>query len=144
LKEQGWKQCKIAEALGVTPSAVSQWLRKGREEGVAGLHHRAAPGATPKLTAAQRQMLPGLLERGATAWGFAGEVWTCARVARMVEREFGVRYHPAHVSRLLHALGWSPQKPARRARQCAKSAITHWQQKRWPALKRGLTERVER
>jgi transposase len=51
--------------------------------------------------------------------------------------EFGVVYHPTHVGRLLKAIRWSPQKPARRARQRDEAAITHWRDETWPAIKRG-------
>ena len=82
--------------------------------------------------------LPKLLARGAEAHGFRGKVWTCERVADLIDREFGVRYHPAHVSRLLRALGLSLQKPARRADQRDEEAIEHWKENRWPELKKGL------
>ena len=107
LKQQGWPQRTIAAALGVTPSAVSQWLKRAAEGGVAALCTRPRPGPTPKLTPEQLARLPEVLARGAEAYGFVGDVWTTTRVAAVIEREFGVRYHPAHVSRLLRAVGWS-------------------------------------
>jgi len=114
-KQQGWKQQDIAAALGVTPGAVSQWLKHGREQGVDGLQRRPAPGPTPTLSAAQLAQLPTLLERGAEAYGFRGQVWTCKRAAEVIRRTFGVSYHPAHVSRLLHPLRQSVQRPHARA-----------------------------
>jgi transposase len=134
LKEQGWKQQDIAAALGVTPGAVSQWLKRGREHGVAGLRRHPAPGPTPKLTAAQVAQLPVLLECGAEAYGFRGQVWTCKRVAEVIRRTCGVTYHPAHVSRLLHALRQSVQRPRSRAAQRDEAAIQTWWRERWPAL----------
>src|SRR5918911_3042698 len=101
LKELGWKQTQIADALGVTEGAVSQWMKRAREEGVEGLRHKPPPGATPRLSEDARARLPELLAQGAEAHGFRGEVWTCERVAIVIRREFGVSYHPAHVSRLL-------------------------------------------
>jgi transposase len=136
LKQQGWSQRQIAAALGVTEGAVSQWLQRARAGGgAAALRRRVAPGPTPKLTPAQCAQLPQLLARGAEAYGFVGEVWTTRRVATLIEREFGVRYHPAHVSRLLRAIGWSPQKPVRRASQRDEAAIRAWLTERWPALR---------
>ena len=137
LKEQGWKQKQIAQALGVTEGAVSQWMKRAREQGVEGLRHKPPPGATPRLSEDQRARVPELLERGAEAHGFRGEVWTCERVAQVIRREFGVSYHPAHVSRLLKALRQSLQKPQRRANQRDEQAIEHWKEKRWPQLKKG-------
>ena len=138
LKEQGcWKQKHIAEALGVTEGAVSQWMKRAREQGVEGLRHKPPPGATPRLSEDQRARVPELLAQGAQAHGFRGEAWTCERVAEVIRREFGVSYHPAHVSRLLKALSHSLQKPQRRANQRDEEAIEHWKQKRWPQLKKG-------
>jgi transposase len=138
LHQQGWKQHEIATALGVTQGAVSQWLCRGKEGGgIEALHRRKAPGAIPRLTPEQRARLPELLARGAEAHGFRGEVWTCQRVAEVIRKEFGVRYHPAHVSRLLKASRLSLQKPARRADQRDEEAIERWKQERWPSLKKG-------
>ncbi len=137
LKERGWKQTQIADALGVTEGAVSQWMKRAREKGVEGLRHKPPPGATPRLSEDERARLPELLVRGAEAHGFRGEVWTCERVAKVIRKEFGVSYHPAHVSRLLKALRQSLQKPQRRANQRDEEAIEHWKQKKWPSLKKG-------
>jgi transposase len=137
LKQQGWKQTQIADALGVTEGAVSQWMRRAREEGVEGLRHKPPPGATPRLSKDERARLPELLAQGAQAHGFRGDVWTCERVARVIREEFGVSYHPAHVSRLLKALRQSLQKPQRRANQRDEEAIERWKEERWPSLKKG-------
>ena len=137
LKERGWKQTQIADALGVTEGAVSQWMKRAREEGAEGLRHKPPPGATPRLSEEARAKLPELLAQGAEAHGFRGEVWTCERVATLIRREFGVSYHPAHVSRLLKALRHSLQKPQRRANQRDEEAIERWKEKRWPSLKKG-------
>ena len=137
LKQRGWKQTQIADALGVTEGAVSQWMKRATEEGVEGLRHKPPPGATPRLSEDERARLPELLARGAEAHGFRGEVWTCERVAIVIRREFGVSYHPAHVSRLLKALRQSLQKPQRRANQRDEEAIERWKEQRWPSLKKG-------
>jgi transposase len=137
LKQQGWKQREIASALGVTEGAVSQWMKRGREGGTEGLRKRTSPGAPPRLSEEQRTQLPELLARGAPAYGFRGEVWTCERVAEVILKEFGVSYHPAHVSRLVREVGLSLQKPTRRANQRDEEAIKRWKEERWPSLKRG-------
>ncbi len=137
LKERGWKQTEIADALGVSEGAVSQWMKRAREEGVEGLRHTPPPGATPRLSEDERARLPELLARGAQAHGFRGEVWTCERVATVIRREFGVSYHPAHVSRIVRALGLSLQKPQRLSEQRDEEAIDNWKEKKWPSLKKG-------
>ena len=139
LKQEGWSQQRIAEALGVSKGAVSQWMKRAREGGggVRALKRRPAPGASPRLSEEQRAKVPELLERGAEAHGFRGEAWTCERVAIVIRREFGVSYHPAHISRLLKKLRLSLQKPERRVDQRDEEAIEHWKDQKWPSLKKG-------
>src|SRR5262249_38326476 len=137
LKEAGWKQQDSAAALGVTGGAVSQWLARARAQGVEeGLRRHPAPGPTPKLTPEQLAQVPALLDRGAEAYGFRGQVWTCKRVGEVIRRTFGVTYDPAHVGRLLHMLGYSVQRPVERATQRDEAAIRGWWERRWPALKK--------
>ena len=138
LKQRGWNQREIANALGVTEGAVSQWMKRARESGTEGLRKRTPPGAPPRLSEQQRTRLPELLARGAKAYGFRGEVWTRERVAEVIREEFGVGYHPARVSRLVRELGLSLQKPMRRANQRDEEAIKRWKEERWPSLKKGL------
>jgi transposase len=134
LAQEGWTGRAIARALGVTEGAVSQWLKRARDHGPEALHHRMPPGPAPKLTAEQLAQLPALLAHGAEAYGFLGDVWTTKRVAAVIQREFGVTYHPAHVSRLLRQIGWSVQKPIFRATQRDEAAIAAWTAERWPVL----------
>jgi transposase len=124
--------------LGVTEGAVSQWMKRAREGGVEGLRKRTSPGAASRLSEQQRAQLKEVLAQGAPAHGFRGEVWTCERVADVIRKEFGIVYHPAHVSRLVRALGLSLQKPARRANQRDDEAVRRWKEERWPELKKGL------
>ena len=102
LHEMGWSQKRIAEALGVTQGAVSQWFKRFREGGgIEGLRHHPAPGRKAALTDEQFAQIPALIARGATAFGFAGDQWTIKRVTAVLKQVFGVSYHPGHVSRLL-------------------------------------------
>ena len=137
LKQAGWKQTQIAAALGVTSGAVSQWLTRARVEGVEeGLRAHPASGRPSKLTPEQRAQLPALLDRGAEAYGFRGQVWTCKRVVEVIRHAFGVTYDPSHVGRMLHTLGSSVQRPSERATQRDEAAIRGWWERRWPALKK--------
>ena len=102
LHQEGWSQRRIAEAVGVTQGAVSQWFIRVRKEGaVAGLGRHPAPGRVSVLTKAQLDQLPVLLERGAKSFGFEDDGWTSRRVAAVLKEVFEISYHPAHVSRLL-------------------------------------------
>jgi len=134
LKQQGWKQRDIAAALDASQGAVSQWLAAARQGGGAALLARPAPGAPSRLTTSQRDGIPDLLSHGAEAYGFRGQVWTCARVARVIEQEFGISYSRSQVSRLLRDLDWSPQIPNSRAVQRDEAAIQHWRSAVWPGL----------
>lgn len=136
LRKQGWQAVRIAEALGVTRGAVSQWFKRADEEGVEGLYGRKAPGPKSRLSDEQLARLPSLLEAGAEAHGFRGEVWTCPRVAQVIKREFGVTYTQQQVGKILRKIGWSRQKPVKRASQRDEKAIAAWRNERWPALKK--------
>ena len=136
LHQQGWKQCDIATALGVTEGAVSQWLASARNGGADALQNRPHTGAVARLTDQQRERIPALLALGAEHYGFLGGVWTSKRVAEVIERTFGVRYNVSHVRRLLHALGFSVQKPEVKATQRNEEAIAEWVQQTLPAIKK--------
>jgi transposase len=136
LKEQGWFGRHIATALGVTEDAVSRWLVRARNGGPEALRSRTSPGRPPKLSAAQKRLIPEFLWHGAEAYGFRGQVWTCGRIAQVIAEEFGVRYHKGHVGRLLGELQWTPQTPIRRAIQRDEDAIRRWRDEVWPDLRR--------
>jgi transposase len=136
LSQKGWKQKDIAEALGVSAGAVSQWLKQARVEGPAALRHRMGGGPKPRLSEEQVVQLLKRLAQGAEHFGFRGDVWTQPRVAALIRREFGVSYHPAHVGRLLKRVRWSRQKPVERATQRNETAIERWRTDTWLTLKK--------
>jgi transposase len=136
LKQNGWRQTDIAEALGVTDGAVSQWMTAARADGPEALLSQKHPGPEPALSPEELKALPGLLARGASHYGFRGDRWTRRRVGTVIAREFGVRYSDVHVGRLLDAIGWSWQKPTGRAAERDEEAIRTWREQRWQALKK--------
>jgi transposase len=136
LKRDGWTHDEVAEALDVTKGAVSRWMTRVATEGEEALRARPHLGAAPKLSPEQLRMLPEFLSHEAEAYDFRGELWTCARIAEVIRREFGVSYHKDHVSRLLKALRWTPQKPAERAAQRDEAQIVEWREETWPELKK--------
>src|SRR4051812_22099986 len=136
LERQGWRQRAIAEALGVREETVCRWLARAAEGGPDALRSRPGPGRPPLLSRRQKGLIPEFLWHGAEAYGFAGEVWTCARVASVIQEEFGVLYHKHHVAKLLKELGWTPQMPIRRAIQRDEPAIRRWRDEAWPRLLR--------
>jgi transposase len=136
LKQQGWYQRDMAEALGVSEVSVSRWMARAREGGPEALLCHPAPGHPAQLAPAQKRLIPDFLWHGPEAYGFRGEVWTCARIAKVIEQEFGVSYHKDHVSRLLRELHWTPQVPITRAIQRDEEAIERWRDDVWPELRR--------
>lgn len=142
LKREGWSQREIADALGVSDPAVSHWLAIAQADGVEALRSHPAAGRVARPTAEQKRLIPEFLWHGPEAYGLRGQVWTCARIALVIEEELGVRYHKAHVGRLLKELGRTPQVPIRRAVQRDESAIRRWRIEVWPdILKRARRER---
>jgi transposase len=137
LKPKGWSQRQIAEAVGVSAGAVSQWMTRAREAGPVALRRRSSPGAPWRWSAEPLARLPALLHRSPEAYGFRGELWTRSRMAAVIRREFGVIYYPGPISRVCNALRWSPQKPGRRARQRDEAAMARWRDDTWPAIKKG-------
>ncbi len=136
LHQQGWTQKDSAAALGVTQGAVRHWVQRGREGGPTALRRRMAPGSSPRLTVEQRVLVVDALAQGAPAFGVLGEVWTTKRSAAMIKEVFGVSYHPAHVSRLVRALGQRVQLPVTQATRRDEAALRTWWDERWPALKK--------
>ena len=136
LKRRGWSQRSIAEALDVSEETVCRWLARVRDGGAETLRARSSPGRPSRLSPDQRRSIPELLWHGPEAYGFRGQVWTCARIAKVIEWEFGIRYHKDHVGRILKGLHWTPQQPIKRAIQRDDEAIRRWRDETWPELRR--------
>lgn len=111
LKERGWKQAQIAEELGVTPGAVSQWLKRAREEGREALLTRKGGGPKPRLQEEQIQRLPELLARGPQAYGFRGNSWTRSRIIAVIHQVYGVQFSHGHIGRIMRRGGIRLREP---------------------------------
>ena len=127
----------FARCVGASISSVKRWKRAWRQGGVAAL--AAKPQHVPKcrLSDKQKSQLVEILLRGPLAAGYFTDLWTCARVAQVIQQKFGVAYHADHVGRLLHGLGFTPQKPRRKARERDEAAIERWRRVDWPRIKKG-------
>jgi len=132
----GHAPVEVARRLGVDRRSVRRWNAGYRRAGASGLKAKPAPGRPPRLDAKAKRELERALLKGAMAAGFATDLWTCPRVARLLRDRFGVNYHVDHVGRLLHALGWSPQKPERRAVERNEADIQRWIRETWPRVKK--------
>lgn len=135
--EQGARPAEVGRALGVSCQAACNWLELWRQGGIEGLMLAGRTGRFPKISDEQLAAVETILLQGARTSGYSTEVWTLQRVGEVIERTTGVTYHPGHIWRLLHYMGWSRQKPARRAVERDEAAIDQWVKHRWPAIKRG-------
>ena len=134
LMDQGLKQVDIAKALGVDDQSVRAWGRQYRAGGRDALLARPHPGGRSRLSAGQKQELVALLARPPQEYGYDRHLWTTPLIARLIEERFGVKYHHDYVGTLLHKLGLSCQKPARRAIERDEERIARWRSDTWPAL----------
>jgi transposase len=129
---------QVARQIGCNASSVMRWRNASRRGGEKALEVRFSPGRPPRLDAKQQKRLIRILLKGAVARGYRTELWTTARIAEVIRQEFDVEYHRDHVGRLMHQLGWSAQKPERRAVERDEDAIRRWKQKDWPRVKKTL------
>jgi transposase len=136
LLEDGLGVREVARKIGCSPTSVSRWQAEVQTGGADALRAKPTPGRPPRLTTRQRTRLLNLLLKGATAQGYSTDLWTLPRVAEIIARTFGVRYHPAHVWKILRGEGWSCQKPERQARERDEEAIKQWRAERWPHIKK--------
>ncbi len=147
LHKKGWQQKLIAEALGVTKGAVSQWLKKAKavppERQAEALRIRKSTGRKPAIEPEHRPKLVALLERAPEAFGFVGDVWTAGRVRAIARRELGVRVGLTTVKKFLHQEGFSVQKPEVAATQKNQKAVAGFRGG-WANLKKGHSAQAQR
>lgn len=136
LLQEGKGVREVARLLNVNSSSVCRWKQALENGGKEALKARPHPGQKPKMTQEQKAELETILLQGALAAGFPTDLWTLSRVAKVIERRFGVAYHPGHVWYILRGLGWSAQKPERRARERDEEAIEAWRKHDWPRIKK--------
>jgi transposase len=136
LLKQGVSQSEVARRLGVHRQSVIRWARQLAQAGRAGLKKAGRAGRKPKLSPSQLDQIEQGLKGGPEALGYTTGLWTTGRVRALIAEQCGVRYHAAHVWRILRQLGWSCQRPAGRARERDEAAIRHWKKVEWPRLKK--------
>jgi transposase len=136
LLQEGKGVREVARLTGASPSSVSRWKQELEEGGLEALQAKSHPGRRAQLTQEQKLALEQVLLKGPLAAGFTTDLWTLARVAEVIKREFGVKYHPGHVWYVLRAMGWSCQKPERRARERDEPAVARWRKQDWRRIKK--------
>ena len=139
LMKQGHNDAAIARRLNTTRQSVGRWRKAYQRRGKKGLAAKPVPGRPAELSRQQKRGLSSRLLKGALAYGFAADLWTCPRIAQVIEECYGVRYHVDHIPRLMASLGFSSQKPERRAIERDEETIRRWIQKDWPRIKKRQT-----
>lgn len=136
LLNQGLTLSAVAQKIGCSVSSVHLWKNLHQEKGDDGLKPKPVPGRPQKMKPHQKRGLVQALLKGALKHGYSTDLWTARRVAEVIDRRYGVSYHPNHVWRLLLGLGWSCQKPEKRALQRNEAAIGHWKRYQLPHIKK--------
>lgn len=136
LLKQGVHEAEVARRVGVHRQSVNRWAQQLAASGIAGLKKSGRAGRRPLLTAADLEKIRESLKRGPEALGYETGLWTAWRVADLIQRECGVKYHRGHVWKVLRNLGWSCQRPTGRALERNEAAIRQWKKERWPQLKK--------
>lgn len=134
--DDGMIPAEVARRLHVSRQSVGCWQAAYRKHGLRGLEAKPHLGPPRKLNRPQRRRLQRLLLKGAGAFGYGTDLWTRQRVAEVIGREFGVEYSTDHMSRLLHYLGWTCQKPDKQARERNEEAIETWVHKDWRRIRK--------
>ena len=137
LLSEGRKIGEVAKIVGVSRGSVGRWKRAVKNGGLKALKAKPHPGRKPHLNRKQKRQLLKILVAGPLKAGYRTDLWTCPRVAEVIAKRFHVKYHPAHVWKILRGFGWTPQKPEQRARERNEEAIRWWREESWPRIKRG-------
>jgi transposase len=133
---EGWQQKDVAAFLGVSTKAVSNWVAAYRAAGDDGLKGKPHPGPKPKLSRRQEAAVLSWLARSPKAFGYKTELWTARRLAEVIERRYGVRFHSNYLAEWLTKRGYSPQKPEAKAVERDNPAIARWVAEDWPRIKK--------
>ncbi len=136
LLRQGIHQSEVARRVGAHRQSVSRWAKQLEQGGKRALRKAGRAGRKPRLSSEDLRRIEKCLKRGPQALGFETALWTSWRVAYLIERECGVKYHPSQAWRILRQLGWSCQRPTGRALERDEEKIREWKEKRWPEIKK--------
>jgi transposase len=142
LNAEGRTSGELAAVLKAPRSKISEWLARYQADGIDGLLEGCRSGRPPELSAEQHQQLGDILDSGPVAYGLDNGVWTSPMIAWLIEEEFGVTYHPGHVRKLLHALGFSVQRPRRVLVRANAAEQDRWHRRVYPQIKKKPTPRT--
>jgi transposase len=141
---KGLNNSEIGRRLKVSNQTVSRWRKEHQQGGNVALRSAGRAGRLPCLDDAEKGRLVELLLEGPERLGYETPLWTCERVAHLIEKNFDIDYHPGHVWRILRQLNWSVQQPVGRALERNEARIEDWKQRRWPEIKKKLKQKAAR
>ena len=134
---KGLTQSEISQIMKVSRQAVHVWHKKFKKRGEESLLSHKATGRPPKVSGTViKKQLPGILARGAATYGFTADIWTTANISLVMRKECGIEYHRDHMRKILHSLGFSWQKPEKRAIERNERRIKYWVNTTWPDIKK--------
>ena len=133
---EGWKQKDVAAFLGVSLKAVSKWVAAHKLGGDEALGSKPHPGARPKLSKRQERSVLSFLARKPQAFGYQTDLWTTRRLAEVIARRYGIRFHPNYLAACLRRRGYSPQKPEIEPKGRKNPAIAQWVAEDWQRIKK--------
>lgn len=136
LFDRGATQAEVRRKLNISAQSASRWYAAWSGGGKQALKKAGRAGRKPRLEPMELMQLEAELQRGPEALGYVTQLWTLPRVAELIHKRFGIKYHPGHVTRILQSLGWSCQKPARQALERDEQKVRHWKRYRWPRIKK--------
>jgi len=136
LNSQGKTSGQIASLLDAPRSKVSEWMQLYEHHGFDALLEGRRSGRPSGLSEQQRVILGDIIESGPVAYGLDSGIWTSPMIVRVVEEEFGVRYHPGHIRKLLHQLEFSVQRPRRILAKANKEDQNRWTRYTYPRIKK--------
>lgn len=131
---EGYSPTQVARFLGIHPASVRAWWRAYQQHGDAGLAAKPHPGRPRKLTPVRERQVLRWLRKNPKSFGFSTELWTAPRIAQIIQRKWGVEFHPRYLNEWLTARDITPQKPQRKPRERDDAAIEHWQRHEWPRI----------
>lgn len=134
---EGKSISEVARIVKASKASVKEWKDAVDRDGLEGLKAKPHAGRKPRMNRSKKKQLVKILCRGPLAAGYTTDLWTCPRVAEVIDRKLGVKYHPAHVWKVLRELGWTCQKPEQRARERDEAAIEAFRRNDWPRIKKG-------
>jgi len=140
LLRNGHQPVDVARQLGIDRRSVRRWNAAYRRNGLSGIQSRPNTGRPTALNSGQKTKLQQLLIQGASNQGYESDLWTCRRIRTVIQSKFGINYHPHHMCRLVRSLGWTPQRPERKAVERDEKLIQIWVNRDWRRIKKKLKD----